>query len=68
MELAGSGWSREKQMEVWENFNALSVETGAEVSLHPTTPPTVTFKGLEMYLTLVVLDFCPTFFSALRNW
>lgn len=64
----GSGWGREKQMGVWENFNALSVETGAKISLQPTTPPRATFKGLETYLALAVLDFCPTCFSALRNW
>lgn len=64
----GSGRSREKQMGVWENFNALSVETGAEVSLQPTTPSRATFKGLETHLTLAVSDFCPTCFYALRHW
>lgn len=38
-------WSREKQVRVWENFSALSVETGAEVSLQPTTPSRAHLKA-----------------------
>lgn len=55
-------------MGVWENFSALSVETGAEVSSQPTTPSRATFKGLDSYLIFALLDFGPTCFSALRNW
>lgn len=60
MELVGCGWGREKQMGVWENFNALRIDT--QGSLQPPTPSRATFKGLETYLTLAVWTFVPPAF------
>jgi len=44
VELVGSGWGREKERGVWENFSALSGEAGPEVSHQSVTVARTTFK------------------------